>query len=228
MPDLSFQITGVESAVHGATPLLHFMMEIANAPADQTIHSIMLQAQIQFQSVRRSYNEREKEKLLDLFGTPERWGQTLKNRLWTHANTAVPSFTGSTQVALPVTCTYDLNVSATKYFYALEDGDVPLLFLFSGTIFYKAPSGLLQVQQVSWNSECVYNLPIAVWEAMMDEHYPNSAWLYLQREVFDRLYAYKNRHSLPTWEEALDRLLPEPEADKAEVKAHRANGEVSL
>ncbi|HMB90620.1 MAG TPA: DUF6084 family protein [Rhodothermales bacterium] len=224
MPELGFQVTDVQPAHHGATPLLHFMLEIANTPPGQTIHSAMLQAQIQIQSVRRSYNEREKAKLVDLFGTPERWGQTLRNRLWTHAHVAVPGFTGSTQVALPVTCTYDLNVAATKYFYALEDGNIPLLFLFSGTIFYKAPSGMLQVQQVSWNSECAYDMPAAVWQDMMDAHYPNSAWLYLRREVFDRLYAYKSQHSLPSWEAALDRLLSKEEATP--VDAFPSNGEV--
>jgi hypothetical protein len=41
----------------------------------------------------------------------------------------------------------------------------------------------------------------------MDQHYPNSAWLSLRREVFDRLSTYKSRQGLPTWEDALERLL---------------------
>lgn len=208
MPDLSFQITGVEAAERGLTPLLHFTLEVHNTPPDQAIHAVMLQAQIQVESTRRRYNGREQEQLFELFGPAQQWGQTLRTRLWTHAFTNVPRFTGSTEVVLPVTCTYDLNVAATKYFYALEEGDVPLLFLFSGTIFYAAEAGRMQVQQVSWSKECTYRMPVAVWQEMMDRHYPNSAWLALPRDVFDRLYAYRRRHGLPTWEQTIEHLLP--------------------
>ncbi|HEU4679364.1 MAG TPA: DUF6084 family protein, partial [Terrimicrobiaceae bacterium] len=150
MPELGFRIMGVEAAAHGLTPLLHFKLEVTNSPASQSIHTIMLQAQIQIQAPQRTYLPAEKEKLGDLFGTPERWGQTLRNKLWTHANTSIRSFTGSTEALLPVPCSYDLNVSATKYFYALETGEIPLIFLFSGTIFYANPEGQLQVQQIPW------------------------------------------------------------------------------
>ncbi len=38
-------------------------------------------------------------------------------------------------VDLPVPVTYDLEIASTKYFHALTDGVVPLLLLFSGTVF---------------------------------------------------------------------------------------------
>ncbi len=211
MRDLSFRITGVEPAVHGAAPLLHFGLEVTNTPADQPVQSVMLQAQIQLASNRRSYNDDEKARLVDLFGEPERWGQTLRTRLWTHANVIVPGFTRSTTVPLPVPCTYDLNVSATKYFYAMEDGDIPLLFLFSGTVFYAAEDGRVQAAPISWNAEAEFNMSVVVWKDMMERHYPDSAWLYLQRDVFERLYAFKRENGLTSWEEALTRLLPETE-----------------
>ena len=53
--------------------------------------------------------------------------------------------TGAADVDLPVPCSYDFNLAATKYFAALEGGDIPLCFLFSGTIFYEADDGALQV-----------------------------------------------------------------------------------
>ncbi|MHA3771213.1 DUF6084 family protein [Verrucomicrobiota bacterium sgz303538] len=219
MPDLSFQITGVEPAARGLTPLLHFNLAVANAPPNEVIHSVILQAQIQILSPHRSYTESEKERLSDLFGTPDRWGQTLRNRLWTQTNTTVRQFSGNTEAVLPVQCTYDLNVTATKYFDALEEGDVPLLFLFSGTVFYAASDGRLQVQQIPWDTECTYRLPVRVWREMMDHHYPNSAWLYLHRDVLDRLHAYKRRHGIPTWEQTIERLLPVEEPEPAGVPA---------
>ncbi len=217
MPELDFKIVGVEPAAHGLVPLLHFQLEVTNTPGTEAIHAVMLQAQIQIQSPQRAYTAQEKEKLSDLFGTPERWGQTLRNRLWTHAHISVRTFTGKVEVILPVQCTYDLNVVAAKYFYALEEGFVPLLFLFSGTVFYAAPEGRLQVQQISWNKECVYRMPVQTWQELMQYHYPDSAWLYLERKVFDQLYAFKRRRGFATWEQAIEQLLPTLE--KAEVTA---------
>jgi Family of unknown function (DUF6084) len=139
MPDLNFQVKGIEPSTRGLTPLLHFNLEVSNNPSIERIQAVLVQAQIQIQAAQRRYNDREKEGLRDLFGTSDRWGQTLRNRLWTHASATVRSFSGSTEFVLPVQCTYDFNVIATKYFYALDEGEVPLLFLFSGTIFYLTP-----------------------------------------------------------------------------------------
>ena len=171
-----------------------------------------MQAQIQIQAPQRSYNDKEKEKLNDLFGTPERWGQTLRTRLWTLASTTVRPFTGQTEAMLSVPCSFDLNIAATKYFYALEEGEVPLLFLFSGTIFYRADDDRLQVQQISWNKESVYRMPISTWRELMDYHYPNSAWISIDRAMFDQLQEFKTREGLSSWEQVMERLLAENES----------------
>jgi hypothetical protein len=178
----------------------------------------MLQAQIRIQSPQRRYSALEQDRLQDLFGLPSQWGETLRDRLWTTCNTTVGAFTGRTEAHLPVPCSYDLNIAATKYFYALEEGEVPLLFLFSGTIFYAAPDGRLQVQQVSWDKEAAYRMPVRAWRDIMEAHYPNSAWLYLHRDIFDRLYAYKRSHGLATWDQTLDQLLT-PALESEEVPA---------
>ncbi|MGI8955962.1 MAG: DUF6084 family protein [Chthoniobacterales bacterium] len=208
MPDLDFNVLGVEAANYGIVPLLHFKLEITNEPPEEMVQSVMLQAQIQIHPTLRSYEPEEKEKLGELFGTPDRWGQTLRARLWTHAGVNVRSFAERTEEVLPVPCTFDLNVSATKYFYALEDGEVPLLFLFSGTIFYENDEGHLQISQVSWNKECTYRMPITIWKEMMDHHYPNTAWLALERGLFERLYAFRRREGLADWDQTIARLLP--------------------
>jgi hypothetical protein len=207
MPDLDFQVESAEAVAHAAAPLLVFKLRVACADADERIHSIALRCQIQIEATRRQYNEREQERLLDLYGEPQRWGQTLRTMLWTHASVIVRPFTGSTLVDLPVPCTFDFNVAATKYFAGLEDGEVPLLMLFSGTIFYEAEDGALQVSQISWEKEAKYRLPVRVWREMMDFYYPNSVWLSLRRDVFDRLNQYKMRRGIPSWEQAFENLL---------------------
>lgn len=208
MPDLSFQINDAEAPPFAAAPQLAFRLHVANAHADELIHSITLRCQIRLEVTRRRYDAQEQARLRDLFGEPEQWKDTLRSMLWTHASVVVPPFTGSTVVDLPVPCTYDFNVAATKYFYALHDGEIPLLFLFSGTAFYAAADGALQIAQIPWDREASFRLPVPVWQQMIDQYYPNSAWLYLQRDVFDRLYQYKLRRGLPTWEQVVESLLP--------------------
>lgn len=217
MPDLNFRIAGVEAVTRGLVPLLHFTVEVTNAPATQQIHSAMLHVQIQLESARRSYSAEEKEKLSDLFGTPERWGQTLRTRLWTLTSTTLRSFAGTTEAIISVPCTFDLNVSATKYFHGLAGGEVPLLFLFSGTVFYAAEDGRLQVHQISWEKECAYRMPVSVWQELMDHHYPNSAWVPLARETFERLCAYRRESGFTDWETTIASLLAHPPAEQLAV-----------
>lgn len=227
MPDLSFQVEGAEQVAFAASPLLAFKLRVTNADADERIHTVALRCQIQIEVTRRKYEVGEQERLLDLFGEPERWSRTLRAMLWTHASLTVTPFQGSTLVDLPVPCTFDFNVAAAKYFAALEDGEVPLNLMFSGTVFYEADDGALQVEQIPWDREAKYRLPVRVWKEMMDIYYPNSAWLCLRRDVFDRLNLYKMRRGIPTWEQTLDSLLPAAEetAESAEPEIEETSAE---
>jgi Family of unknown function (DUF6084) len=214
MPDLSFQVEGVEVVVNAASPLLVFKLRLTDANPEQTIHTVALRCQIQLEVTRRKYTLEDQERLLDLFGEPSRWGQTLRSLLWTHANLVVPLFKGTTLIDLPVPCSFDFNVAATKYFDGLRDGEIPVCLQFSGTIFYAGPEGGLQVAPISWDKEARFKLPVKVWRDMMESFYPNSAWLCLHKDTFDRLYQYKVRHGIPTWEEALESLIPIVEVEE--------------
>jgi hypothetical protein len=213
MPELNFQINRVETATRGLVPLMHFSLEVHTDNPAESVQGLILNAQIQIQSPQRVYNAAEKERLVDLFGTPERWGQTLRNRLWTHATCTVGAFTGVAEAIIPVPCTFDLNIAATKYFYALDDGEVPLLFLFSGSAFYLSAEGALQLERISWNKECTYRMPVQKWKDLMEEHYPNNAWLYLKRDIFERLYEYRRSNGIATWEQTIEALLDEREGE---------------
>jgi hypothetical protein len=208
MSELSFHVQGAESAPFAAAPLLLFKLRISQAATGAVpIHTIALRCQVRIEPARRRYAGEEQEGLRDLFDAPDRWSQTLRPLLWTHTSVVVGSFTDSVVVDLPVPCTFDFNVAATKYFFALEGGEVPLSLLFSGTVFQEVEGAGLQVAQIPWDREATFRLPVRVWKDMMEHYYPNSAWLCLRRDVFDRLYRYKSRHALPTWEQALDSLL---------------------
>jgi hypothetical protein len=207
MPDLQLTVEGAEVVQYAAAPLLAFKVLIANAPSDEIIHTVALRAQIQLEVHRRKYDAHEQSRLTDLFGEPDRWGQTLRSMLWTHASVVVPRFTGSVIADIQVPCTFDFNVAATKYFHGVTSGDVPLCFQFSGTVFYQAQDGPLQVAPISWDKEAKYRLPVKVWKDLMDVYYPNSAWLALRKDAFERLYQFKVREGIPTWEEAIERAM---------------------
>jgi hypothetical protein len=207
VPDLSFRVLGVEPVRHAAAPQMAVKLQITNASPGEEIRSLMLSCQVQIDAVRRRYTGDEPERLSDLFGEPELWSRSLRSLLWTITSVVAPPFTGSVLVDLPLPCSYDFNVQATKYFYALQGGQVPLNLLFSGTIFYVAEGGRLQVAPVPWDCEATATLPVAVWQEMMADYYPHSAWLRLDQDVFDRLYRYKRQQGLPTWEQVLERLL---------------------
>jgi Family of unknown function (DUF6084) len=207
MPDLTFSIEGAEAVPFTAAPLLAFKLRVTTSDPEVSIQTIALRCQIQIESAQRKYNPNEQERLLDLFGEPERWSRTLRPMLWTHTSTVVTPFQGSTLVDLHVNCTFDFNVAATKYFAGLENGEVPLNLMFSGTIFYEDETGALQVEQIPWDREAKYRLPVRVWKEMIDIYYPNLAWLCLRRDVFDRLASYKMSRGIPSWEQAIESLL---------------------
>lgn len=208
MPSLNFAVDHAEALPFAATPTIVFRLQVTNAVSHEQIRSVALRCQILIEPSRRRYDAAERDKLLDLFGEPDRWSQTLHPLLWTHAGIAVPEFTGAVSIQLPVPCTFDFNIAGAKYFHALQNEDVPLCFQFSGTVFYSNSEDILQISQIGWDKEARFRLPAGVWHEMMDHYYPNSAWLRLSRDIFDRLYEYKRRRGFATWEQALEDLLP--------------------
>jgi hypothetical protein len=217
MPELHFQIEGAEAVAHAAAPLIALKLRITNLPATEAIHTLTLRCQVQIEPAKRRYLPREQEKLLDLFGEPERWSRTVKPLLWMNTTVAVPGFTDNLLVNLELPCTFDFNVATTKYFHALNAGEIPVCVMFSGTVFYKGADDALQVAQVPWDRDANFRLPVAVWKEMMDLYFPDTAWLCLRRDAFEQLYQYKMRHGLPTWEQAISRALAAVKPEEVEV-----------
>lgn len=213
MPDLDFRVESAEVTPFAAVPQVALKLLVSNASAEDTIHNVILRCQIMLEPARRRYNAAEQQNLRDLFGEPTRWGQTVRPMLWTHANTLVPPFASSTTCELPVPCTFDFNVAATKYFAGLSEGEIPLRLQFSGSIFYSQQGGGLQVTPIPWTKEATYKLPVKLWKELMDAYYPNSAWLCLRRDVFELVDRYKRERGIPTWEQALESLLQSVEED---------------
>jgi hypothetical protein len=214
VPDLDFTVDSAAAVPFAVVPTIALRLRIVQRDPEP-IRSIALGVQVRIAAAQRPYSPTEQERLLEVFGESSRWGQTLKSLLWTLANVQVPAFTGETVVDVAIPCTYDFEVVSAKYFDAMqaEGGDIPLELLFSGTVFYAGEMGL-QVEQISWAKEARFAMPVKVWQDVMALYFPNSAWLRIHKDTFDRLHAYRARHALPSWEAALENLLSASESQE--------------
>lgn len=203
--ELTFTVVDVAPEPYSVSPLLTARVGVS-ASTDDPVHAIALRCQVRIEPLRRSYSDDEAAGLVDLFGPRERWATTQRTFLWQHCTALVPGFTGATTVALALECSYDFEVAAAKYLHALRDGTLPLQFLFSGTIFVKSERGF-SVQQVSWDCEHRYDMPVAVWRDLIAQHYPNTGWVRLSHDTITALAGYKSARGLLDLDHAITSLL---------------------
>jgi hypothetical protein len=207
--DVDFRCDEVVADRYAASPTVLLRMRARDSSGER-VHALALRCQVRIEPVRRSYADAEAAKVVDLFGDRPRWGSTMQPLQLAFLSQVLPGFTGECTFDLALPVSYDVEVAAHKYLAALEDGDVPLLLLFSGQVF-TGTAGAIAVQPVPWHKETAVRLPVAVWRAAVDAHFPGQAWLRVRRETFDRLSVYRGRHGLTSLDEALDRLLDEAE-----------------
>jgi len=207
MTELVFDCTGARPDRYAITPAMNFLLRISET-SGESVEAIALRCQMRIEPARRKYTPAEAERLNDLFGETERWAETLRPVQFTQVAVMVPRFTGSTEIELPVPLSYDLEIGATRYFAGLDGGEVPLLLLFSGTLFAMS-GGRIQAGQVPWSKEAAYRLPVSLWREAVDAHFPNCAWIRMSRPVMDELLRYKSRRALPTWDATIESLLAE-------------------
>jgi hypothetical protein len=202
----AFSVLDVTAVPHAATPTLRFHLHVDD-PLGRAIHTIALTTQIQIDPARRTYDDVTRARLVELFGPPERWASTTQMFRWAHVSALVPGFTGATSFALDVPCTYDLEVAASKYFYSLTGGEVPLSFLFNGMVLYAGDGDRLQVAQVPWSCTARWRMPVQAWKAVMARYYPGGGWVRVQTETLDALAARKAEDGHHTFDALIAELL---------------------
>jgi hypothetical protein len=177
---------------------------------------LALRAQIRIEPQRRRYDDPEARALLDLFGDRSRFADTLRPFAWLHASTVAQGFSGSGEIELPLPCTYDFDVSGSTYLHALRDGEIPLLFLFSGTVFTRGAAGF-SVEQVPWDCEARFRLPVAVWRDLMTAFFPGTEWLRMRRDTVEALAHYRHVQGFTSWDDAVTTLLAEASSRAGEL-----------
>lgn len=214
MPDLSFEIVSANPGRDVIIPAIVFDLRVSNSFLEEQIQAVLLRCQIQIEVARRRYSSSEQHQLRELFDHPSRWSETLRPMIWTNVSLNLPAFSESTTAPLIIPCPVDFSVATAKYFHGLDDGEVPLTFLFSGSVFHDGGAGALQVAPISWNKEARFRLPVQTWKSVMDLHFPNTVPLNVSREVFDELYRLKTTLGLPTFEEAIQHMLALAERER--------------
>ena len=213
MSTLTFACTGSRPEPYAAGPTVELDLRVTDGTG-RRVHAIALRVQVRVDPRRRRYSPGEAAGLTDLFGESHRWTQTLTALQLATVPVMVTGFTGETTVPVPLPLSYDLDVAANRYLHAVGSATgsgtgpgIPLLLLFSGTLFYAGDTGV-QVGLVSWSEEATHDLPVPVWRDAMDAHFPDSGWVRLHRETLDRLAAYRSAHAV-SWDDAVQRLLKE-------------------
>jgi Family of unknown function (DUF6084) len=205
-PAPSFEVLGVAPVAHAVAPTLRFALRVTD-PSGRDVHAIALTAQIAIDPARRVYDDATRERLAELFGAPERWGTTTHSFPWAQVGTLVTNFTGAVEFGLDLPCSYDLELAAAKYFYALADGEVPLSFHFSGTILYAGERERLQVVRVPWSCTSRWRMPVAAWRALMDAYYPGGGWIRLDAATLDALHRRRAGEGHATFDATVAALL---------------------
>ena len=203
-----FTILDVAAVDHAATPTLRFAAHVSD-PAGREVYAIALSTQILIDPAQRTYDDETRARLVELFGAPERWAATTHAFQWARIDVLVSSFTGATSFEVEVPCTYDLEVAATKYFYSLPDGQVPLTFNFSGMVLYRGATDRMQIAPVPWSCSSRWRMPVEAWKRAIADQYPGGGWIHLTPETLEALRVRKAADGAISFNACVRQLLGE-------------------
>jgi hypothetical protein len=206
IPAPDFNVLEAAPVPRSAAPVISFQMRVRDY-SEREVYAIGLRSQIMIEARQREHDDATRERLLELFGEPERWGDTARGLLWAHCETFVGGFVASTRFELRVPVSLDLEVATVKYFTAIDSGKVPLAFHFNGTVFYCGDQDRLQITQVPWTAEAQFALPIETWRKTIDDHYPNGAFVRLEEDTLEALRRYRIARGLHSLDAALAELV---------------------
>ena len=207
-PEVAFAVLGARPVKYAAAPTLALDLEITESHG-RHVYMLALSVQLMIEPARRAYDDKAHERLVELFGAPERWAVTTRSLVWSTRDVVVPAFTGRTTVTVPVDCHYDLELAAAKYLHALTDGEAPLALHFNGMVYYPGEGGALQIVLLPWSNSIGFRMPVAVWRETIEHYYPGTAWVGLRAETLEALQRAKLARGLATLDDTLTALLGE-------------------
>lgn len=206
VPDLDFAVTGARAAADSAVPSLAFRLALARTGGG-TVRSVSLTTDVRIDVAHRGYDRADRLVMARLFGQPEQWATSMRPLTWARVTMVVPAFGERTEIDLPVPCSRDMELAVTSYFHGVRDGEIPLDFLFSGTVFHDGPDGRLRTAQISWDKDTAFRLPSGLWQEVTGRYDGGTSWLPLSPGTYGELTAHRDRHALTGWDETVADLL---------------------
>ena len=207
-PELEFAVLGARPVKYAAAPMLALDLDVTET-AGRQVYMLALSLQLMIEPARRAYDDDAHERLVELFGAPERWAVTTRSLVWSTPDIVVPAFTGRTTVTVPIACHYDLELAAAKYLHALTDGEAPLALHFNGMVYYPGQDGGLQIVLLPWSHSIGFRMPVHVWRETIEHYYPGTAWVGLRSETLQALQRAKVTRGLATLDDTVTALLGE-------------------
>ena len=208
LPEPEFAVLGARAVRHAAAPTIALDLQVSE-PSGRPVYMIALRIQLMIEPARRAYDDATRERLLELFGAPERWAVTTRSLVWAQLDVLVPAFTGTTTVTVPIAINYDLELAAAKYLHSLPDGEAPLALHFNGTIYYPGDDGGLQMVLVPWNKSIDFRMPVSVWRETIEHYYPGTGWVALRSQTLEALQRAKLDRGVATLDACVQALLEE-------------------
>ncbi|HYZ81228.1 MAG TPA: DUF6084 family protein [Solirubrobacteraceae bacterium] len=205
-PDVEFSVLGARPVRYAAAPMLALDIEVSETSC-RPVYMLALTVQLMIEPARRAYDEATHERLVELFGAPERWAVTTRSLVWATLDVVVPAFTGTTTVTVPIACHYDLELAAAKYLHAIPDGEAPLALHFNGMVYYPGEDGGLQIVLLPWSNSIGFRMPMRVWRETIEHYYPGTAWIGLRTETLEALQRAKLQRGLATLDATVTALL---------------------
>lgn len=205
-PDLEFAVVGARPVKYAAAPMLNLDLQVTETTGAR-VYMVALTIQLMIEPARRTYDEETRERLVELFGAPERWAVTTRSLVWSKLDVLVPAFTGATTVTVPIACHYDLELAAAKYLHSLPDGEAPLALHFNGMIYYRGADGGLQMVLIPWSKSIDFRMPVSVWQDTIGHYYPGTAWISVRAQTFEALQREKLARGLATLDACVSELL---------------------
>ncbi|HTU96383.1 MAG TPA: DUF6084 family protein [Solirubrobacteraceae bacterium] len=205
-PEVEFAVLGARPVKHAAAPMLALDLEVSET-SGRPVYMLALSVQLMIEPARRAYDEAAHDRLVELFGAPERWAVTTRSLVWSTLDVVVPAFTGRTTVTMPIACHYDLELAAAKYLHSLADGEAPLALHFNGMVYYAGEDGRLQIVLLPWSNSIGFRMPVRVWRETIEHYYPGTAWVGLRAETLRALQRAKLDRGLATLDDTVTALL---------------------
>jgi hypothetical protein len=203
IPEPEFWVLDASAVPHAAAPTLSFRMRIRDQ-SELEVYTVALTVQIHLEAAQRPHDDETRARLADVFGEPERWGDTARGVMWAKRDVLVPSFTGTTSFDLELPCSTDLEEATTRYLQAVPDGEAPLSFHFNGQVFYRGAEDRMQLTMVPWHAEAQFRLPLQTWRAAVGDA---GGLVRVSDETFEVLKRHRLERGLPSLGEAVADLL---------------------